>query len=147
MSNELVNNIGVRIYEIRKAKRMDQEAFGQSIGVGRTTVLNWESGDVDPMKKGKKNLQLLCKVHGVSEQYLFDGIGEMFIEEKPKEASIIDNFLLKQIELKDNTIATLQATVNHLLGMPGKLNVLESAEAPIKPMWPEGTFSGTSLVA
>ncbi len=144
MSDQLINNIGVRIKAIREAKGLDQESFATAIGSNRTTISMWESGVNKPRPAFTKKI---CDIYNISPTYMYEGKGDMFKEDKPKEATVIDNFLLRQIELKDSTIATLQATINHLLSVPGKLNVLEIAEAPIKPLWPEGTFSGTSLVA
>ncbi len=121
MQDELMNKICVRIKAIRDAEGRTQEEFADAIGTTKTTISMWENDEVDPTRKGKKQLENILSVYNISRSFLYEGKGEMKAEIKPTSA--VDAFVLRQLELKDKTIATLERTVNHLLSLmdePGK---------------------------
>ncbi len=41
-------NIGLRIKELRKEKSLSQEKLAKELGVGRTTITRWETGERYP---------------------------------------------------------------------------------------------------
>lgn len=44
-------NLGERIAAWRKHRKLTQEEVADEIGIGRTAVTNWETGDADPSVK------------------------------------------------------------------------------------------------
>lgn len=66
-----------RVKEIRKALNMSGEAFGQSLGVGRATISQIESGKISLTDRNIKNI---CEKFHVNEEWLREGKGEMFVQ-------------------------------------------------------------------
>ena len=69
--------MNTRIKELRKHFDMNQEEFGARIGVKRSTITNYETGDRVPLDAVVTSI---CKEFGVSEWWLRNGEGEMFAE-------------------------------------------------------------------
>ena len=65
-----------RIKELRKTLGLNQTEFGAKIGVGQGTVTAYETANRTP---SNAVVMAICKEFGVSEQWLRDGVGEMFI--------------------------------------------------------------------
>ena len=74
---EGVIELNVRITELRKNKKLTQEAFGEKIGVTRNFVWMLEKGDRIP---SDRTVSDICREFDVNETWLRTGIGEMFIE-------------------------------------------------------------------
>lgn len=70
--------IGERIKEVRKAKKITQQALADAIGLKRNTIANYEIGNVEP---SDRTITDICREYSVSEEWLRTGAGEMF---KPK---------------------------------------------------------------
>ena len=68
--------IGKRVRELRIEKGMTMDAFGESMGIKRPSLSNIENG-----RNGISDRTILsiCREYGVSEEWLRDGIGEMFV--------------------------------------------------------------------
>lgn len=68
--------IGERVRELRIEKGMAMDAFGESIGIRKSSLSNIENG-----KNGISDRTILsiCREYGVSEEWLRDGAGEMFV--------------------------------------------------------------------
>ena len=66
-----------RIKELRKHLNMNQEEFGARIGVKRSTITNYETGDRIPLDTVVSSI---CKEFGVSEAWLRNGEGKMMRE-------------------------------------------------------------------
>lgn len=64
-----------RIRQIRKAKGLTLEQFGERIGVTKSAVSKWENGGREITPQIAK---AICKEFGVNEEWLNDGTGEMF---------------------------------------------------------------------
>lgn len=67
---------GQRLHELRKSLNLTLEKFGKSLGVGKTAISKIENGEnnlTDQM------LISICREYNVSEEWLRDGTGEMFI--------------------------------------------------------------------
>ena len=66
-----------RIRKLRKHLDMTQKEFGDRIGVKQNTVAQYEMGRNVPIDSV---ISLICREFNVSEEWLRNGIGEMFIE-------------------------------------------------------------------
>lgn len=63
-----MNEISRLISNYRAENRLTLEEFGKKVGVGKSTVKKWESGNVENIRRDK--LVLIAKVLGVSPSYL-----------------------------------------------------------------------------
>jgi len=70
-------NIKNRIYSIREALSLSQEAFGKRIGVTRSAVSNYESGGRNVTEQV---IKAIIREFNVNEEWLRTGEGEMFNE-------------------------------------------------------------------
>lgn len=68
--------IGERIKEARKAKKITQQAFADAIGLKRNTIANYEIGNVAP---SDRTIAAICREFNVSEAWLRTGEGDMFV--------------------------------------------------------------------
>lgn len=75
-------SIESRIKEVRKQLGMTQSEFGESLGVNRTIIKNYELSLVSPSGIFIKHL---CMKYGVSQTWLETGEGEMFREQSMDE--------------------------------------------------------------
>ena len=48
-----MNNLGSKIYELRKKNNMTLEEVGEIVGVGKSTVRKWETGQIANMRRDK----------------------------------------------------------------------------------------------
>ena len=64
-----------RIKQLRKHLGLNQTDFGAKIGIKQTSIANYESGTRVPLDTVVASI---CREFGVSEQWLREGIGEMF---------------------------------------------------------------------
>lgn len=64
-----------RIKQLRKHLGLNQTDFGAKIGIKQTSIANYESGTRVPLDAVVASI---CREFGVSEQWLREGIGEMF---------------------------------------------------------------------
>lgn len=71
-----------RIKALRKELNLTQQEFANRINVKRNTVATYEMGRNQPIDAV---ISLICKTFNVSEEWLRDGSGEMFIERSPEE--------------------------------------------------------------
>lgn len=71
-----------RIKELRKALGLSQTQFGERIGVKQNTVAVYELGRIVP---SESVLELIRREFGVSEAWLRDGVGEMFVPQSREE--------------------------------------------------------------
>lgn len=99
-----------RIKQLRKALDLTQQKFADRIGVKQNTVAQYEMGRNIPIDSV---ISLVCKEFNVNEDWLRNGIGEMFVESSTfsldeyaklhnlndKEITLIRNFM----ELDQNT--------------------------------------------
>ena len=71
-----------RIKALRKELNLTQQEFANRINVKRNTVATYEMGRNQPIDAV---VSLICKTFNVSEEWLRNGSGEMFIERSPEE--------------------------------------------------------------
>lgn len=69
--------IGERIRIARKELHMTQGIFGEKIGLSAATISQIEKGIV---KTTERTIRDLCRVYGLSRNWLVDGVGEMYEE-------------------------------------------------------------------
>lgn len=48
-----MNNLGIKIYELRKKNNLTLEDVGNVVGVGKSTVRKWETGEIANMRRDK----------------------------------------------------------------------------------------------
>lgn len=65
-----------RIKQLRKHLGLNQTDFASRIGVSQTAVAAWELGTRNPMDA---IIQSICREFNVSERWLREGEGEMFL--------------------------------------------------------------------
>lgn len=68
-------DLQTRIKETRKALNLTQEKFADSLGIPKRTFIAYECGQ-NPIPE--RLIISICAVHGVNEQWLRTGEGEMF---------------------------------------------------------------------
>jgi SOS-response transcriptional repressor LexA len=68
-------SIAQRIKQLRLTRSLTQKAFADSLGIVQGYLSGIESGRKIP---SHTLLMALCHIHGVQEEWLFSGIGEMF---------------------------------------------------------------------
>lgn len=69
--------MGDRIRQLRKAKGLTLEYVGKFVGVAKSTVRKWESGDIESIRSD--NIQRLADVLGTTFGYLMDGAQETVV--------------------------------------------------------------------
>lgn len=65
-----------RIKSIRKTLKMTQSEFGSHIGIKGNTITNYETGLRNP---SDAIIRSICREFNVNEEWLRNGIGEMFV--------------------------------------------------------------------
>lgn len=68
--------IGKRVKKLRKELGLTLEKFGAPLGVQRSALSMIEN---DKSGIGDRTILLICREYGVSEKWLRDGVGEMFV--------------------------------------------------------------------
>lgn len=72
-----MNTIYDRLKEIRENKNMSQTEFADFIGIGRSTLGMMEVGKREILDR---HIKMICSICNVSEEWLRNGIGEMFTQ-------------------------------------------------------------------
>jgi len=110
-----------RIKEIRKTKKLSQEAFGEKLGITKSSVSLLESGKNNP---SEQTIMLICKEFGVNEVWLRTGEGgdeNMFtqISEDDRYSLNLGKLSVTENEFIKNGVNFLAETD------PEKLKILE----------------------
>lgn len=66
-----------RLKQLRKALDLTQQEFADRLNIKRNTIANYETGRNEPVGS---IFALICREFGVSEEWLRNGTGEMFID-------------------------------------------------------------------
>lgn len=89
--------IGERIKAVRKSLGQTQQSFGDTIGLKRNTIANYEINQIQP---SDRTISDICRLFNVSEMWLREGDGEMFLQLSENEQLIE---VLTKVEMeKDN---------------------------------------------
>lgn len=75
-----------RIKAVRKAARLNQTEFGASVGVAQGTIAAYENGSRRPLDSV---ILSICRVYGISRQWLTDGTGPMHAPYDPYEDTVV----------------------------------------------------------
>ena len=65
---------------VRKHFKLSQTEFGEKLGVSRSVMNNLELNRLAKPDQKISLYKLMCSVFGVSEEWLFEGKGDMFVE-------------------------------------------------------------------
>lgn len=79
-------DIGARIYQKRTQLGMTLEEVGKKVGVGKSTVRKWETGDIESMRVDK--VALLSNALNVSPLYIM-GFDTDALDLSPHETKVI----------------------------------------------------------
>lgn len=69
------NNLGARIKELRSTLNLSMEAFGNKIGVTKSSISKLEKSENNP---SEQTLKLICREYNVNYLWLTEGSGDMF---------------------------------------------------------------------
>lgn len=112
-----------RIKEIRKYYKLNQEEFGEKIGVSRYVIVNIELGRVEPKEL---IINHICDIYSINKEWLLTGNGIMLRETKSNllktlaieydldkiDISIIKNYMELSKGQRKNFLTLLKALSN-----------------------------------
>lgn len=81
-----MDTIGKRIFKFRKEKGLNQQQLAVIVGVGQTSISNWEKDLTFPERK---HIEAMAKYFGVSQQELEYGNEVPIVHEAPAGYEII----------------------------------------------------------
>lgn len=93
-----------RIRELRKSLNLTMEAFGERIGVSKSTISNIENGNREATEHMIKSI---CREFGADYIWLTTGEGEMFVESDDDFMERIDRIMVSENDVRKNMIKTL----------------------------------------
>lgn len=76
-----MSNIGERVKELRKDKKLSQGKFGANLGLSRSHICNIEKGT---RSLNKQTILQICSVYNINRQWLLEGVGVMYKDELDK---------------------------------------------------------------
>ena len=98
--------VGERIRALRKSLKMNQNEFGDKIGLASNTITNYETDRRNP---SNQVLELICREFSVNESWLRTGEGSMFVE-LPEE----DEYFKAAAQIaKSNDKLVMQAIIEY----------------------------------
>jgi transcriptional regulator with XRE-family HTH domain len=81
-----MNELGVRLKELRSALGMNQSTFGEAIGLKKSAISILEAGQNNLTDR---NATAICEKFNVRREWLLEGEGEMFGPEEDAPLSVI----------------------------------------------------------
>lgn len=133
-------DIGARIKEIRKSTGNTQQSFGEALGLKRNTIATYEIGQVQP---SERTISDICRLFNVSELWLREGQGEMFLpidENQQLEEVLVKMKMEKANPFADMVAATLKAY--YKLSEDNKKAVNEWVAGTISELTKKDTLDG-----
>lgn len=107
-------SINSRIYEVRKALNLTQTELGQALGLSVASISDMEHGNV-PVSE--RTILAICSKFNISQNYLRNGIGDMFVSLDRKKEEFFATFKDLHPALQD----FLVQTAKNLLDAQGKI--------------------------
>lgn len=100
-----MKTIQERIKFIRKEKNLNQEEFGERLGVGKYVIANIELNRVEP-----KELLInhICDIYSINKEWILNGTGEVY---QTTEKNII-NDLVKEFDLDEDELSIIKSYIN-----------------------------------
>lgn len=104
-------DIGGRLLRLRNILNLDQTAFAEKIGIGRSTLSEYEKGT---HTISKKTVDLIELKVGINRSWLLEGEGEVFVSDKYKQSD--------DIKILDEQMPSYpQTTINKLVEQNSQL--------------------------
>ena len=75
-----------RIRKIRKEKHLTQQQFATALNISRNNIAGYETGTRTPSDAALNNI---CKTFNINENWLRNGVGDMFISMTKKEELLL----------------------------------------------------------
>ena len=72
-----MDDINIRITELRKVLNLSMEKFGNQVGITKSSINAIEKGRNNP---SEQTIMLICKAYNVSPLWIKEGIGDMFLD-------------------------------------------------------------------
>ena len=96
-----------RIRELRKKHlKMSMEVFGKRLGVSRDTINNIELNRLARPEQKMSLYKLICSEFGINENWLLNGTGDMYADDKTEYDTLIDRVMTGQNEFAKNIFKT-----------------------------------------
>lgn len=94
-----------RLKEVRKALNLSQEEFGKKLGVSRGVIVNMElsRAEIKPLF-----IEHLCSVFSVNKEWLFSGLGEMFIINDKNTSEAVQLFRQLTVEFQEYALSQIR---------------------------------------
>lgn len=96
-----MSNMGERIKEARKARKITQKALADEIGLSGNYIYLIEAGREEPSERTVKDM---CRKLKVNYQWLVNGVGEMFMDDDGDAQAIIDSVMTSDNEFAKKTL-------------------------------------------
>lgn len=134
-----------RIWELRKKHlKMSQTAFGERLGVSRSVINNIELNVLARPEQKLSLYKLICSEFNISEEWLLNGVGDMYANDEAEYSSLIDRVMTGENEFAKNVFKTfalfdvddweaLQNMVEKYLSVADAGNVSPYDDAPDTP--------------
>ena len=75
-----------RIKKIRKEKHLTQQQFASALNISRNNIAGYETGTRTPSDAALNNI---CKTFNINENWLRNGVGDMYISMTKKEELLL----------------------------------------------------------
>lgn len=109
-----------RIKQIRKTHDLTQQEFAKRLGVSRSGIASYESGEREPISAV---IALICREFGISEEWLRNGTGQMqaSVSRENEIASLMRSSLRGSEEFKEAVIQAVKSRSESELEMLEKM--------------------------
>lgn len=96
-----------RIRELRKKHlKMSMETFGKRLGVSRDTINNIELNRLARPEQKLSLYKLICSEFNISEEWLLNGVGDMYANDNAEYSALIDRIMKGENEFAKNIFKT-----------------------------------------
>lgn len=96
-----------RVRLLRKdTLKMSMEAFGKRLGVSRDVINNIEHNRLAKPDQKLSLYKLICSEFNISEEWLLNGTGDMYADDKTEYDTLIDRVMTGQNEFAKNIFKT-----------------------------------------